>query len=119
MIAYCGLDCQTCPIHLATLQTDKAEQARLRAGIARLCKEHYGMELSPEDISDCDGCRTDAGRLFSQCKACPIRICAGGKQLVNCAYCAEYPCDKLEAFFRTDPAAKARLDAIRTGAGVQ
>ena len=115
MIAYCGLSCQTCPIYLATRQEDKEEQARMRVEIVRLCKEQYGMGLKLEDISDCDGCQSDGERLFSQCKNCLIRQCAREKKLENCAYCAEYPCGNLETFFRTEPIAKARLDAIRTG----
>jgi hypothetical protein len=114
MIAYCGLSCQACPIYLATRQGNKEEQAKMRVEILRLCKEQYGMDYVLEDISDCDGCQTDGDRLFSQCKNCPIRQCAREKELENCAYCTEYACGKLEAFFRTDPIAKTRLDAIRT-----
>jgi putative oxidoreductase len=30
MIAYCGLNCQTCPIHLATLEPDEAKREAMR-----------------------------------------------------------------------------------------
>ena len=115
MVAYCGLTCQTCPILLATRQENREEQARMRAEIARLCKEHYGMDYTPEDITDCDGCRTEGGRLFSASTNCAIRKCAREKGLENCAYCPEYACSKLEAFFRTETAARTRLDKIRSG----
>ena len=114
IIAYCGLSCQTCPIYLTTRQENKEEQARMRVEIARLCKEQYWKDFELEDIFDCDGCQTDGERLFSQCKNCPIRNCAREKKLENCAYCTEYACGKLEAFFRTDPMARTRLEAIRT-----
>jgi hypothetical protein len=114
IIAYCGLACQTCPIYLATRQENKEEQARMRAAIAQLCKEQYGMNYEPEDITDCDGCPTEGGRLFSGCKDCAIRKCAGEKGLENCAYCREYPCDSLTTFFAADPTAKTRLDEIRS-----
>jgi hypothetical protein len=119
LIAYCGLDCQTCPIYLATRQADKQMQVNMRVEIARLCKQQYGMDLTLEDIHDCDGCRTEAGRLFSQCRTCPIRICAREKHLENCAWCTEYACAKLETFFRTDPMARTRLEAIRAATGNQ
>jgi len=106
IIAYCGLICQGCPIYWATREKSKAE-------IARLCKEHYGMEYTPEEITDCDGCRTEGGRLFSGCLKCPIRECARQKGLENCAYCSEYACEELKQFFVTDPGAKTRLDVIR------
>jgi hypothetical protein len=114
MISYCGLVCQTCPIFLATRVENKAEQARRRVEIARLCKEQYGMKYEPEDITDCDGCRTEGGRLFSGCKNCPIRNCARPQGLENCAHCADYVCGKLEAFFATEPTAKARLEEVRS-----
>ena len=112
-MAYCGLTCQTCPIYLATREENKAEQERMRAEIAQLCQEQYGMEYGQEEITDCDGCQTEGGRLFSACKNCPIRNCAGHKGFENCAYCSEYVCERLEAFFATDPTAKARLDETR------
>lgn len=113
VISYCGLICQTCPIYTATRVEGTEEQARLRAEIARQCREHYGMEYDAEDITDCDGCRADEGRLFSGCKNCRIRKCAREKGLENCARCADYACPDLQAFFAKDPAARIRLDEIR------
>jgi hypothetical protein len=113
IVAYCGLVCQTCPIYLVTRKDDKEEQARTRAEIARLCNEHYSTTYRPEDITDCDGCRTEGGRLFSPCRNCLIRSCAKQKRLESCADCSEYACERLEAFFAGEPAAKARLDEIR------
>jgi len=114
-MAYCGLVCETCPIYLATREQDREEQGRMRAQIATFCKKHYGMDYEPEDITDCDGCRTEAGRRFSACKDCAIRDCAKQKELASCAYCSAYACEKLEAFFATEPDAKTRLDEMRKG----
>jgi hypothetical protein len=113
MVAYCGLICRTCPILLATTQKNKEEQARMRAEIVRLCEEHYGLQYTVEDITDCDGCMTEGGRLFSAGRNCAIRMCARDRKLENCAYCSEYVCATLEAFFRTETAARTRLEAIR------
>ena len=113
-IAYCGLTCQACPIYLATRQENKEEQLRMRTEIVRLCKELYGMPYELQDITDCDGCRTEGGRLFSGCTTCVIRNCARKKGLENCAYCPDYACKELRAFFGKDPGAKTRLDQIRT-----
>ncbi len=113
MTAYCGLNCETCPIHLATLEQDKARQKTMRVSIAKLCAEQYGMNLRPEEITDCDGCRADMGRLFSGCLKCEIRKCASGKNLQTCAHCTEYACDKLKDIFRLDPGAQTRLEEIR------
>jgi hypothetical protein len=113
LIAYCGLSCDTCSIYLATRETDSTKQKKLRIEIARLCREHYGKDYSPEDISDCDGCRTEGGRLFSGCRNCLIRKCAIQRGYENCAWCDEYVCEKLNELFVMDPSAKSRLDKIR------
>ena len=85
----------------------------MRVDIARQIKERYGQECDPEDVTDCDGCKTKDDRLFSGCKNCLIRKCVIEKKIENCAYCIKYPCDKLEEFFVTDPEAGERLDKIR------
>jgi hypothetical protein len=99
---------------MATRQENKTERARMRAEIVELCKERYGINYQLEDITDCDGCRTEGGRLFSASKNCAIRKCARDKELENCAYCTEYACRKLETFFITEPTAKTRLDEVRS-----
>ena len=113
MIAYCGLECDSCPIRLATLEKDEMRQQEMRESIARTCNEHYGMHLKPEDVNDCDGCLANTGRLFSGCLSCAIRKCVIGRNLESCADCPEYACDNLKTMFRSDPSAEARLNKIR------
>jgi hypothetical protein len=113
MIAYCGLICDTCPIHRATLEPDSSNKASMRTEIVTICNEKYGIKISLADITDCDGCRADTGRIFSQCQECEIRKCAKQKDLENCAACNDYPCKILEKFFQDDPDARNRLEMIR------
>ena len=113
LTAYCGLMCQGCPINWLTLTSDPAVQEKLKAVIVRVSKEHYQMELKPEDIMPCDGCRTETGRLFSACAACEIRACARQRKLKSCAQCADYACEKLNKLFVADPNAKDRMEVIR------
>jgi len=114
LMAYCGLLCQTCPIFLATREKNPAKQVRMREEIVRSCKEQYGMQFRLEEITDCDGCATEGGRLFSACAGCPIRACARQKGLASCAGCSEYACANLERFFATEPDARRRLDEVRS-----
>jgi len=114
MISFCGLTCHKCVIYLATREKYPKKKHEMRIDIAQQIKEHYGQECKPEDVTDCDGCKAEGGRLFSGSKKCEIRKCARSKAIENCAYCSEYACDKLEKFFATDPDAKAGLDAIRS-----
>jgi hypothetical protein len=113
-VAYCGLMCDGCPIYWATQETDPEKQAKMRTAIARLGQEQYDLTFRPEDISDCDGCRTENGRLFSGCKTCEIRDCARERNLKTCAHCDDYACEKLRKMFATDPGAKTHLEVIRS-----
>jgi hypothetical protein len=113
MIAYCGLVCESCPVHLATLEQDKYQQQKMRESIAELCSKQYGMNLQPDDINDCDGCRADTGRLFSGCYICAVRKCASQKNIENCAYCNDYACAILKEHFSHDPDAQTHLEDIR------
>jgi hypothetical protein len=87
----------------------------MRAKIAAFAGEHYDTKLEPEGVTDCDGCRTPSGRLFSGCGKCDIRKCAQEKGCLTCAHCPDYPCDTLQKFFATDPGAKRFLEDIRGG----
>ncbi len=114
-LAYCGLICHTCAIYLATREKNDEKRHKMRVEIAQQIKEHYGEEYRPEDVTDCDGCRTEGGRLFSGSTNCHMRKCARQKHIENCAYCDEYSCQKLEEFFATYPEARKQLDQIRSG----
>jgi hypothetical protein len=85
----------------------------MRVSIAQQCSELYGMTMKPEDITDCDGCRNNTGRLFSGCLNCEIRKCAGQKSIENCASCSDYACERLIKHFSLDPGAQTRLEEIR------
>ena len=117
IIGYCGLNCCTCPIYVATREKDEDKRRRMRADIAEEIRKHYGVEYKPEDITDCDGCWSEGDRLFAGSNNCRIRKCVRQKRIQNCAHCAEYPCKRLKKFFAEYPEdgkdAKQRLDEIR------
>jgi len=113
LTAYCGLVCDSCPIYLVTLEQDKPRQLTIRESIAEQCTKLYGMNLKPEDITDCDRCRANTGRLFSGCLNCEIRKCAYQKNIESCAYCRDYACERLKEFFLHDSNAQTRLEDIR------
>ncbi|HJX70395.1 MAG TPA: DUF3795 domain-containing protein [Bacteroidales bacterium] len=112
-VSYCGIICHGCPIYWATRETDLHKKRKMRSEIARKCNEQYKQNLGPEEIIDCDGCKANS-RLFAGCMKCGIRDCARQKELTNCAHCNDYACEKLMAFFSSDPQAKIILDVIRS-----
>ena len=116
-IAFCGLDCENCPIHLATLLEDADARTKMRIEIANMLAKVYHTIPKPEIICDCDGCKIIDGRLFTGCANCEIRKCAMNKNLENCAYCRDFACDKLNRHFAIDPEVKARLEKIHDTTG--
>jgi hypothetical protein len=109
MIAYCGLVCSKCPGYLATKDDD--DEARRK--IAAEWSKQFNSDIKPEHIN-CDGCAAE-GRHIPYCDVCEIRRCGVERHVENCAHCADYPCDNLEGFLARVPAARAKLDGIRSG----
>jgi len=111
MLAFCGLTCHLCPAYLAT----KLDDDEKRIKIAKQWSQNYEKHshLKPEEIV-CDGCLTKGGRLFKTCRVCPVRACGIERQVTNCAYCEEYPCQKLEETFAIAPESKNKLDEIKS-----
>jgi hypothetical protein len=108
MIAYCGLDCEKCGAFKAHAANDDA----LRAKTAEEWSKAFKVEIPPESIN-CTGCASD-GIKFHYCEnMCEIRKCARGRAVDTCAACADYGCDKLNAFFDMAPEAKNLLESLR------
>jgi len=99
IIAYCGIICSKCAVFIATQKNDIEEKRR----VAKRWKRKL------EDIN-CDGCLAKDPRVFRYCKICKIRKCGQEKQVKNCAYCAEYPCETLS---KSRDFKKDVLDGIR------
>jgi hypothetical protein len=112
-VAFCGLTCTGCPIHLATIEQDKTKKRMMRDSIAVQMARFYGTKPKVDDIDDCDGCTAETGRLFSGCSKCEIRKCAILQNVKNCAFCNDYACEKLDQIFQHEKRAKDKLDEIR------
>jgi hypothetical protein len=113
MLSYCGLHCDTCPIHLATLEQDVQKKLHMRTAIANLLRDRYGMILHADQITDCDGCTLETGRLFATCAQCNVRKCARERQHDICTFCKDYACDKLQVVFGDQPQAKKEFERLR------
>lgn len=107
IVAYCGLVCSSCPAFLATQNDDDAAREKTAAYYA----QKYGLNLKPEEIN-CDGCKSETGRLIGYCSACEIRKCNRDKDLDGCAVCDASPCEKLLKFHEFSPEARAAYDAL-------
>jgi len=109
MVAFCGIECTDCRAFIATERNDR----KLKGKVARAWSTEKET-LRPEDIN-CDGCLATGQRLFKFCGVCQVRRCGHEKGVENCAYCVEFPCEKLTGFWKsfrlTKP--KATLEEIR------
>jgi len=110
-ISMCGLSCHECGAYQAAMADDDAK----RAETAREWSVQFGADILPDEIN-CTGCLSTEDPLFKHCTVCQVRTCGMGKDLQNCGYCDEYPCDNLGMIHEHVPDAKERLDAIRSQA---
>ena len=107
LIAYCGLDCATCPAFIATQENDLLK-------LTSLASEWFDGSTDHAIIL-CDGCkpnRPDA-RIMKWCSECPVRICVMERNLDSCAFCSDYPCERLNNVFENAEQAKTTLDQLR------
>ncbi len=118
IIAYCGINCDKCPVFIATSKNDddlRQRTAEEWSTVYADILESFGIHgLKPGDMN-CRGCRSDRG-LFIGCASCPIRKCSQDKGFVTCASCDEYgSCNMLNAFYSNviHKSAKENLDRIR------
>jgi hypothetical protein len=111
MIAFCGINCAECPTFLATREDNDHKREKVAEQWSQKYEKH--KNLRPEEII-CDGCLTENGNLFKTCRVCPVRACGIERHATNCAYCEEYPCQKLEGIFNIAPESKKKLDKIKS-----
>jgi thiamine biosynthesis protein ThiC len=108
MIAYCGIACSSCDAFLATQTGDQIELER----VAVEWRTQYDPAITAESIV-CKGCRAESGPLAGFCSMCPIRVCATDRGEESCAYCDDYPCDRLVPHFEHAPQMRDLLDGLR------
>ncbi len=88
MLAPCGLNCETCDIHLAS--TNQEIQKKLVENF----KKAGHQDAKPEWFH-CKGCPGDRKDHWSP--DCEILICCvDKKKLKNCSQCPEFICEKIK-----------------------
>jgi hypothetical protein len=108
MVAYCGIVCTECPAYKAT----EADDNKARAKVAEEWSKEYQHPFKAEDIN-CYGCVAAGDVHVGYWSMCEIRKCGSDREVLNCAYCADYPCGQLSDFQARVPEARAKLESIR------
>ena len=105
LIAYCGLDCETCDARVATIRNDET----LRENTAKLWSELNGAPITP-DMIHCVGCRTEGVKTPYCASLCPIRQCALGRNMETCGGCADMEhCEKVQMILKNNENAYRKL----------
>ena len=78
-IAYCGFNCDYCPIRIATVNNDCEELKRLNRKVEG-------------DINSlgCLGCKSNL--LHKMCNECNIKKCNLRRNISSCSECDDFPC---------------------------
>ena len=105
IMAYCGLDCESCEARIATINNDDA----LRRMAADEWSKLNNVKITPEMIN-CMGCRVDGVKTVYCDSLCPIRQCALQKQVDTCGDCGELDtCEKVAMVIRNNDQALQNL----------
>jgi hypothetical protein len=86
LAGYCGVCCENCLVY--RLYRDGSGEEQFQFAFTTRCAL---------DQIRCEGCRT--GDRFVMSKYCMFRRCAKGRGLEACAFCADFPCETLTAFY--------------------
>ena len=84
-LSYCGFNCALCPVYLASRDKDN-----------KLVRLYLNLDekLSDEEVREyyCFGCVNSNSRHLTFCE---IKKCAEKEKKESCAFCNNFPCEKL------------------------
>jgi len=114
-VCYCGMYCENCVVKA------QVEPASIvlhdiinRAGFEEVAHNNPDgarflrfLKLISEKGA-CTLCHNGSGN-----PVCAVRVCAKEKEIDMCAFCDDYPCDKLNDFFKVYPVLKDDNDLLR------
>ncbi len=107
LIGACGINCSECQTYIATIKDDN----EYREKNAQRMREQFNIKVEAADIN-CVGCFGD-GPHIGYCSVCKIRTCVAHRQIENCAYCQDYPCNDIEQFHQKATHAKTYIETLR------
>jgi len=108
LISFCGIICSECPAYIASQNNDD----NARKELAKKLSKEFNTEIEYKDVN-CDGCIATNGRRMHYCSICEIRKCGIEKKVLNCAYCNNFSCDKLDKFHENNLQLRENLNEIK------
>ena len=114
-ICYCGLYCENCAVKAKIGPAAKTLFKEMKkAGFDKIIQHIPGGDgfwpflKVMADKGICTSCREGGGN-----PACAVRICAKEKGGEMCALCDNYPCEKMEEFFKNYKMLKQDNELVR------
>ena len=107
ILTRCGYRCDQCLAYAPNVAREDRRQ-ELSDGWQAL----FGFRIEPEQIV-CEGCVSSADPVLID-KNCPVRPCAAGRKIDNCALCGEFICEKLESRIVRREEIEKRLSRVVT-----
>lgn len=92
LIAYCGINCDTCPLYIATINNDEAMKKEILLKYEKL----YNRSFEIKEM-ECYGCKS--GMKFSLSNACNITPCNINRGTETCSQCENYQCERIKKFY--------------------
>jgi len=92
LIAYCGINCTTCPLYMATMNND----ALMKQEISLKWGKLYNRLIDIKDM-ECYGCKSS--KKFCLSNECNITTCNISKGIETCSQCSTYPCERINKFY--------------------
>ncbi len=115
LLGFCGLNCEDCPVFIATVNNDEKLRQKTAEEWSELYLEYVGKNgLKSKDMY-CKGCKSKDG-IFVGCLNCPIRTCCSKKECLTCANCQKFEtCEMLNGFYSvpSHQSGKDNLNRIR------
>ncbi|MEN8127733.1 MAG: DUF3795 domain-containing protein [Planctomycetota bacterium] len=108
LIAPCGLYCGNCNDYIAHIKNDDD----LKKKVATAINKQLNINISSEQVG-CEGCWGTLHTEYSSNLDCEVRCCAEQRNILSCALCENFPCEKLQNHFKGDNKKKINLDRIR------
>jgi hypothetical protein len=87
ILSRCGYRCDLCPAYSGNIKSEADRQI-----VSDGWFKYGGFRVKPEDIN-CQGC-TEGNKTLDS--ACPVLPCVKAKNIRNCGYCPEMPCENLK-----------------------
>lgn len=106
-LAFCGLNCEECPVFQATQNRDEVHKRWLAAEASSedLC-------FSVKDMT-CHGCHSLQRLESRMCQGCQVRACAALRSVENCGHCVDFPCKLIDRFVPIETDARVVLGLER------